>query len=69
MKIKYKFNKEETLGIGDRDLDILAAKRAGILTCYFDELGKSIPTTPDIHIKDFKDLYENLKGQGIERRE
>lgn len=65
---KYRFERSETLGIGDRDLDILAAKRAGIITCYFDELGKTIPTTPDIHINNFKDLYEKLKEQGLENR-
>ncbi|MDK2952416.1 MAG: hypothetical protein PWQ77_2081 [Kosmotogales bacterium] len=57
---KYGFNKDEVLGIGDRELDILAAKGAGIKTCYFDELGKKISAIPDIHIDDYKKLYEIL---------
>jgi HAD superfamily hydrolase (TIGR01549 family) len=33
---KYKLEKEETLGVGDRILDIEAARNAGIKSCFFD---------------------------------
>lgn len=37
---KYKLKKEETLGVGDRILDIEAANSAGIKSCFFDPTGK-----------------------------
>lgn len=34
---KYGLNRNETLGIGDRDLDVMAAINSGIVSCYFNE--------------------------------
>lgn len=34
---KYNLNLLETVMIGDRDIDILSGKNAGILTCYCDK--------------------------------
>jgi len=33
---KYHLVKHETLGVGDRDLDVKAAVNAGITSCYFN---------------------------------
>lgn len=37
---KYRLNRNETLGIGDRDLDVMAAVNSGIIPCYFNEKKK-----------------------------
>jgi phosphoglycolate phosphatase-like HAD superfamily hydrolase len=34
---KYGLSRNETLGIGDRDLDVMAAINSGIVSCFFDE--------------------------------
>jgi len=39
---KYKLSKEETLGVGDRILDIEAARSACIKSCFFDAGGSRI---------------------------
>jgi phosphoglycolate phosphatase-like HAD superfamily hydrolase len=44
----------ETLAIGDRELDILAGRAAGLLTCLFRDGPKTVPA--DIAIRDFKEL-------------
>ncbi len=36
---KYHMTPQEAIMIGDRDLDILSAKNAGIKSCFFDETG------------------------------
>jgi phosphoglycolate phosphatase-like HAD superfamily hydrolase len=37
---KYGLNRNKTLGIGDRDLDVMAAINSGIVSCYFNEKKK-----------------------------
>lgn len=37
---KHRLSPDETIMIGDRNLDILAAKNAGIHTCFFSETGE-----------------------------
>lgn len=37
---KYNMRREEAIMIGDRDLDILSGKNAGIDACFFSEVGK-----------------------------
>ncbi len=46
----------EAIMIGDRDLDLIAAKKAGIDACFFDELGAASDHS-DHAIKDFQQLY------------
>ena len=47
---KYKLVKSETLGIGDRVLDIEAAHAAGIPSCYFNTNSKELKlATFNIH--------------------
>jgi HAD superfamily hydrolase (TIGR01549 family) len=57
---KYQMMPEEAIMIGDRDLDILAAKNAGIHSCFFDESGaKSM--IADFSISSMKELYSIIK--------
>lgn len=53
---KYNMNPEETLMIGDRELDILAAKNAGIRACFYNKNGVEC-IHADIHIQDFEELF------------
>jgi len=57
---KYKSKKEETLGVGDRILDIEAANSAGIKSCFFDSRGSKIGIA-DYNISKMKDLLKILK--------
>lgn len=57
---KYKLKKEETLGVGDRILDIEAANSAGIKSCFFDTGGSKIGVA-DYNISKMKDLLKILK--------
>jgi HAD superfamily hydrolase (TIGR01549 family) len=57
---KYKLKKEETLGVGDRILDIEAANSAGIKSCFFDPGGSKIGTAT-YNISKMKDLLNILK--------
>ena len=47
---------EETLSIGDRDLDILAARAAGTRTCFFSQDGSSPSIPVDLIVHGLDEL-------------
>lgn len=52
--------RDETLAIGDREIDVLAGRAAGVLTCRF---GRDVPDTEaDLAIDDFGELLRRLAG-------
>ena len=55
----HHLSKEETLAVGDRDIDILAGQAAGVKTCLFDPAGGR--SSADLTITDFEDLYTSLR--------
>jgi HAD superfamily hydrolase (TIGR01549 family) len=57
---KYKLKKEETLGVGDRILDIEAANSAGIKSCFFDSRGSKIGVA-NYNISKMSELLKILK--------
>jgi len=57
---KYKLSKEETLGVGDRILDIEAARSSGIKSCFFDPEGSKIGVAT-YNISKMTDLLKILK--------
>jgi HAD superfamily hydrolase (TIGR01549 family) len=57
---KYKLEKDETLGVGDRILDIEAANSAGIKSCFFDTNGSKIGVAT-YNISKMKDLLKIFK--------
>ena len=57
---KYNLIKEETLMIGDRDLDIYSGINANIKTCFCDFDGIKISSKADIVIKSFKELKKEI---------
>lgn len=56
----YNLKREETLFIGDRDMDLECAISAGIDSCYFDShnIPNTIPCT--YYVKTFKELSDIL---------
>jgi len=55
---RHSLRREETLAIGDRDIDVLAGKAAGVHTCLFG--GVVTPITADYSVTDFTQLYHFL---------
>ncbi len=55
---------EETLSIGDRDLDILAARAAGTRTCFFSQNGFSPSIPVDLIIHGLEELESFMDGDG-----
>jgi phosphoglycolate phosphatase-like HAD superfamily hydrolase len=52
--------REETMTIGDRDIDILAGQAAGVATCLFGTPGDAV--TPDLIIGSFDELLVFLRA-------
>ncbi|MBN2853008.1 MAG: HAD-IA family hydrolase [Clostridia bacterium] len=50
---KYSLEKESTIYIGDRIIDVQCAKKAGIKSCYFDSHGISIDEKADYTINSY----------------
>jgi len=57
---KYKLKKDDVLMVGDRELDVLAAKNAGIRCCYFNSHSIPIETNADIYIESLEELDEHI---------
>jgi phosphoglycolate phosphatase-like HAD superfamily hydrolase len=51
---------EETLTVGDRDIDILAGHAAGLFTCLFGDATEG--GVADLTIRSFEELYRYLLG-------
>ncbi|MFL0800565.1 MAG: HAD-IA family hydrolase [Agarilytica sp.] len=58
---KHQLNQDSTIGVGDRDIDILAANAAGIGSVFFcaDAITSS---HSDLNISHFKQLLASLNG-------
>jgi phosphoglycolate phosphatase-like HAD superfamily hydrolase len=54
--------REETMAIGDRDIDILAGQAAGIFTCLFGFEAEGLAA--DLTISSFDVLYHYLVPEG-----
>lgn len=57
---KHNFFPDECIMIGDRDIDILAGKNAGMAACFFDENKATVPSA-DYNIYCFEQLYDILE--------
>ena len=53
---KHQLSKQETLGVGDRELDVNAAENAGIISCYFNRDGAEM----DIATHNIRSINELL---------
>lgn len=57
---KHSLEKKDGLGVGDRDLDIIAAERAGLKTCLVDNDGMPYESRPDFVIGSLEELNQIL---------
>ncbi len=58
---KYSLNRDATLMVGDREIDVLAAHNAGIKSCYFNSHNIPIPTKPHIYVDSLPELLPYLQ--------
>ncbi len=61
---KNNLNKEETINIGDREIDIVAGQSAGIFSCLYGSNVSNVE--PDLVIDDFADLYRFILDKNAE---
>jgi phosphoglycolate phosphatase-like HAD superfamily hydrolase len=57
---RHGLNRDETLAIGDRDIDIQAGQAAGVFTCLFGSTGAA--DDADLAITDLRDLARLLEA-------
>lgn len=57
---KYSLNPDETMMVGDRDIDILAGTNAGIKTCFFKTYDKSADADATLKVFSLETLYGEL---------
>lgn len=55
---KYKIQPETAIMVGDRDMDLMAAKNAGIATCFFNSEKQSPSIYADYTIHDLIELLD-----------
>jgi phosphoglycolate phosphatase-like HAD superfamily hydrolase len=56
----HELPREETLTVGDRDIDILAGRASGLFTCLFGNETEGV--TADLTIRSFEELYRYLQA-------
>jgi phosphoglycolate phosphatase-like HAD superfamily hydrolase len=54
----HNLNKEESIAVGDRDIDILAGQAAGVFTCLFGY--KTDGVKADLTVSNFDELYQYI---------
>ena len=57
---KYSLEKEEVLAVGDREIDILGGKNAGIKTCFYNTNNVVLSVEPDYRVKSLSDVVKIL---------
>lgn len=58
---KYGMQQEETIMVGDRELDIQCGKNAGVLTCYIQNGQQGNPFDADYYYADIPSMYDYCK--------
>jgi HAD superfamily hydrolase (TIGR01549 family) len=61
---KHGMDKRETLMLGDREIDVLCGKNAGVYTCQFDEFARRPPTEATYRVTEIAALYDILALAG-----
>ena len=56
----HDLKREETIAVGDRDIDIQAGRAAGVFTCLFGDEVEGI--TADFTVRSFDELYRHIKS-------
>jgi len=60
----HNLQREETMTVGDRDIDVLAGQAAGIFTCLFGREAGGV--VADLTISSFDELYRHLTSESNE---
>jgi phosphoglycolate phosphatase-like HAD superfamily hydrolase len=58
---RFQLEPEKTLGIGDRDIDVMAAKGAGIFACQYGD--KKLDVKTDLWVSDYAQLMKWLLNE------
>ena len=61
---KHDLNSKEGLGVGDRDLDIIASQRAGMKACLIDNDGLPYESEPEFVVDDIWGIAKILGLEG-----
>lgn len=61
---KNNLNREETINIGDREIDIVAGQSAGIFSCLYGNRANGVQ--PDLVVDNFGDLYQFILDRNAE---
>jgi len=62
----HNLDREETINIGDREIDIAAGQSAGIFSCLYGNNSSNLDSvSPDMVIEDFGELYQYILDQNI----
>ena len=56
--------REETINVGDREIDIVAGQSVGIFSCLYGSNRYNVK--PDLVVKNFKDLYRFILDKNAE---
>lgn len=57
----YQLEREKTMGIGDRDVDVVAARQAGILACQYGD--RELDVNADLRVSDYAQLMKWLLNE------
>ena len=60
----YGLKREDTITVGDRDIDIEAGQAAGLFSCLFDFENSKV--RPDLTITTFETLYDYIRANQVE---
>jgi phosphoglycolate phosphatase-like HAD superfamily hydrolase len=63
---RHGLDADRCMAVGDRELDVLAGKRAGVKTCFFDPEGS--PSHADLTVTSFDQLLRWLKARALSYR-
>ena len=59
----HNLSREETIAVGDRDIDIAAGRAAGLFTCLFDPQTEGVAA--DLTIRRFDELYRYILSKKV----
>lgn len=62
----HNLDREETINVGDREIDIAAGQSAGIFSCLYGSHSSNLESvSPDLVIDDFGKLFQYILDQNI----
>lgn len=62
---RYGMDGSETMIVGDRELEVELGRRAGIVSCFFDNGTARCDTRPDITVRSLSEIADMAKGAAL----